>query len=68
MIHTLSPHQALQLKDEQVLELSRVREEMDREIEELTANLFVVIKNYFIYFHKIRRRACQGGYDVPSEK
>lgn len=32
--------EALQLKDEQVSQLSKVRDEMDREIEELTANLF----------------------------
>ena len=30
------------MRDEQVSELTRVRDEMDREIEELTANLFEV--------------------------
>ena len=48
--------QALELKDEQVSKLTRVREEMDQEITELTAKLFevsqcILFQNYRMLQH-----------------
>lgn len=45
-------HEELKLKDEEVARLSRIRQDVEAELEELTASLFQVSLQFYIFFRR----------------
>lgn len=49
-------HEELKLKDEEVARLSRIRQDIEAELEELTASLFQVSLQFYIFFRQKNER------------